>query len=201
MKMTSIQKMILTVAAFVLVAALVIVFVILPQFGQLDTLSQQRATAESQRQQALAVLAQLEDAKTRSAITEAKLLKIGTQMPDSPQLPTLIIEMQDIANDAGVTVTSFSPAQPTPASGGQFTEVAISTQMNGDWDDILDYLHRLDRSTRLLRVTNVSISPESAEATSTTDEEIPLTVSLTIKAYVMGTNGVVSSNATVTPAP
>jgi len=201
MKMTSIQKMILTVAAFVLVAALVIVFVILPQFGQLDTLSQQRATAESQRQQALAVLSQLEEAKTRSAITEAKLLKIGTQMPDSPQLPTLIIEMQDIANDAGVTVTSFSPAQPTPASGGQFTEVAISTQMNGDWDDILDYLHRLDRSTRLLRVTNVSISPESAEATSTTDEEIPLTVSLTIKAYVMGTNGVVSSNATVTPAP
>jgi Tfp pilus assembly protein PilO len=202
MKITSMQKMVVTVLAFLIAAALVVVFVILPQFAELDTLSQERAQAESQVQQAQAVLAQLEQSKTRSAVTEAELLKIGTQMPDSPQLPTLIIEMQDLANQSGVTVTSFAPSQPTPNSSGQFTEISMSTALTAKWDDLLDYMRRLNRTTRLLRTTNVTVNPEaSTTTTGTAAEDIPLTVSLTIKAFVIGTNGAVSNAATVTPAP
>jgi len=201
MKITSMQKMILTVTAFIIVAALVVVFLILPQFGTLTDLSQQRANAEVQRAQAQTQLAQLEQSKSQSALTEAKLLKTGTQMPDSPQLPTLIIEMQDVANAAGVSVTSFSPGQPTPAAGGQYTEIAITAQLTAQWDDLLDYMRRLSRTTRLLRITSVTINPGSTTGTATADPDIPLTVALTVKAYVMGTNGVVSSAATVTPAP
>jgi Tfp pilus assembly protein PilO len=200
MKITSMQKMIATVLAFVVIAILVAFLVILPQFGQLDTLSQERIQA--QVQQAQAVLAQLEESKSRSAATEADILKIGTQMPDSPQLPTLIIEMQDIADKAGVSVTSFAPATPTPAGSGQYTEITMSTALTAGWDDLLDYLRRLNHATRLLRTTNVTITPPASTTGATTDDGEPdLTVSLTIKAYVIGTNGVVSSTTTATAAP
>lgn len=199
MKITSMQKMILVVAVCTVAGVLAVVFFILPMFGELDVLQQQRLTAENDRQQAQAVLAELESAKSRSAMTEAQLLKIGTQMPDSPQLPTLIIEMQDIANEAGVDVTNFSPSQPSPATGGQFTEIPMTVQLTAEWSDFLDYLRRINRTTRLLRVTNVTVNTAaSAETTATADQEIPLTVSLTMKAYVIGTNGVVGS-ATATP--
>jgi Tfp pilus assembly protein PilO len=203
MKITSMQKMIATVLAFVIVAALVVVLVILPQFAELDSLSQERTTAQAQVSQAQAVLAQLEESKARSAATEAQLLKIGTQMPDSPQLPTLIMEMQDVANQSGVTVTSFAPAQPSPGTGGQFTEISMATALTAKWDDLLDYMRRLNRTTRLLRTTNVTINPDtSATDTSTVNLDDPdLTVSLTIKAYVIGTNGVVGTTATATPTP
>jgi type IV pilus assembly protein PilO len=202
MKITSMQKMIITVLAFVILAALVLAFVIVPQFAELDSLAQQRAQADSQVQQAQLVLAQLEESKSRSAVTEAQLLKIGTEMPDSPQLPTLIIEMQDLANQAGVTVTSFAPSQPTPASGGQYTEISMTTALEGKWDDLLDYMRRLNRTTRLLRTTNVTINSDASTTdTSTPAADVPLKVSLTIKAYVIGTNGTVGSAATATPAP
>jgi len=202
MKITSMQKMILVVAVCTVVGVLAVVFFILPMFGQLDLLKQQRAEAETQKQQAQAVLAQLESAKSRSAMTEAQLLKIGTQMPDSPQLPTLIIELQDIANESGVDVTNFAPSQPAPAVGGQFTEIPLAVQVTAKWDDFLDYLRRINRTTRLLRVTNVTVNPEASnETTATANEEVKLKVTLTMKAYVIGTNGVVGSAGATATAP
>ena len=199
MKMTSMQKMIAVAALIVVVAAIVVAFVIMPQFAQLADLQQQKTDAEARSAQAAMVLETLRGAKGRAAVTEAELLKIGTQMPDSPQLPALIIELQDIANASGVKVTSMAPGQPVLAAGGQYTEMALSTQLTAEWDDLLDYLKRLDRSTRLLRVTTLSVLPPTDTSTATdTVAPTALSVSMTMKAYVIGTNGVVSSAATQT---
>jgi type IV pilus assembly protein PilO len=197
MKITSMQKMIAVLVAFVVVAAIAVVVLVLPMFAELDSLAAVKSGAEQQRQQAKAQLAQLEEAKSRSAATEAEMLKIGTEMPDSPQLPTLIIELQNIANDAGVSVTSFAPGSPAAAGSGQYTEIPLTTQLTTKWDDLLDYLQRLSKSTRLLRVTNVTINPGASTATTATaGADIDLTVSLTTKAYVMGTNGQVTAAST-----
>lgn len=197
MKMTSLQKMIAVAALVVVVAALVLAFVIMPQFDQLTLLQEQKVTAEARAQQATAVLQRLQGAKGRASVTEAELLKIGTQMPDSPQLPALIIEMQDIASAAGVKVSSITPGAPAPA--GKFTEIALSTQVTAEWDDLLDYLKRLDRSTRLLRVVSVAVNPPASSSDTTgTAAVTALSVTMSMKAYVIGNNGVVSSAATTT---
>jgi Tfp pilus assembly protein PilO len=199
MKMTSLQKMIIVAALMAVVAVMVIAFVIVPQFAQISDLQRQKTDAESRRVQAVAVLESLRVAKGRAAVTEAELLKIGTQMPESPQLPSLIIELQDIANAAGIDVSSITPAEPVPVVGGQYTEIALTTQLTAEWDDLLDYLKRLDHSTRLLRVTALSVAPpEESDATTDTPKVTALTVTMTTKAYVIGNNGVVSSAATQT---
>jgi Tfp pilus assembly protein PilO len=185
MKITSMQKMI---------AVLAVVLLVLPMYADLDTYATQKADAQRTLQNTQAQLAQLQSIKSRSAETEAEMLKIGTEMPDSPQLPTLIMELQDIANAAGVKVTSFSPAQPTPAAGGKYTEVSLNTQLTAQWSDLLDYLRRIDKATRLLRVTNITISPVSSTTTLTAGEEADLSVTLTTKAYVIGANGVVAGS-------
>src|SRR5665647_590045 len=101
MKLTSLQKMIIVAVLVVVVAVLVIAFVIMPQFTQLADLQAQKSAAEARTSAATAVLNNLRAAKGRAAVTEAELLQVGTQMPDSPQLPSLIIELQDIANATG----------------------------------------------------------------------------------------------------
>lgn len=195
MKMTSLQKMIAVAVLIVGLAAAVVAFVILPQFAQLADLQQQKTDAEARSAQAAMVLETLRGAKGRAAVTEAELLKIGTQMPDSPQLPALIMELQDIANTSGVKVSSLSPGQPTVAAGGQYTEISMSEAVTAEWDDLLDYLKRVDRSTRLLRVTSVSITPPASTNDTSTAAVTALTVSVTMKAYVIGANGAVSSAA------
>ena len=201
MKITAMQKTIALAVAFVIVAALIVVFVAMPMFTTLSDLDVQKAQAEQQVQAAQSLLNRLEEAKSRSAMTEAELLKIGTEMPDSPQLPTLIVELQDVANEAGVLVTSFVPGQPAPAGGGQYTEIPITTAVTAQWDDLLDYLRRLDASTRLVRVTNVSISPAASTATTlAAGEEADLAISISMKAYVIGTNGVLAPPAAAATA-
>jgi Tfp pilus assembly protein PilO len=191
MKITSMQKLIAAGAGFLVLAVIAFVLLVMPMYTQLDDLATQKVAAEQQLQQSQLVLSRLQDAKARSASTQAQLLQIGTEMPDSPQLPTLIIELQDLANTEDVSVTSFSPALPAPAAAGKFTEVGLTMQMTAKWQDLLNYLKDLNASTRLLRVTNVTVSPASSTATTATaDADDPdLTVSLTTKAYVMGTNG------------
>jgi type IV pilus assembly protein PilO len=197
MKITSMQKMIAAAAGFVILAVLAVVLFVLPMYTQLGDLATQKVAAQQQLQQAQLVLARLQDAKSRSAGTEAQILQIGTEMPDSPQLPTLIMELQDIANADDISVTSFTPAEPVPAAGGKFTEIAMTTQITAKWDDLLDYLTKLNESTRLLRVTNVTVGPAASSTTTQTSTSDPdLTVSLTTKAYVMGTNGVISAAST-----
>jgi Tfp pilus assembly protein PilO len=199
MKITAMQKTIALAVGFVLVAVLIVVLVAMPMFTTLADLEAQKATAQQQLQSAQSLLSRLEEAKSRSAVTEAELLKIGTQMPDSPQLPSLIVELQDIANDAGVSVTSFAPGQPIAGGGGKYTEISITTAVTAKWDDLLDYLRRIDDSTRLIRVSNVAISPAgSTTTTSSEDEEADLAVSLSLKAYVIGTNGVLAASVAPT---
>jgi type IV pilus assembly protein PilO len=199
MKLTSLQKMIIVAALVVVAAVLVVAFVIMPQFTQLADLQTQKTAAEARASAATSVLENLRAAKGRAAATEAELLQVGTQMPDSPQLPSLIIELQDIANASGVKVTSIAPGQPVLAAGGQYTEVALSTQVTAEWDDLLDYLKRLDHSTRLLRVSNLTVNPPAESSTATgTAASTALSVSMTMKAYVIGNNGVVSSAPTQT---
>jgi type IV pilus assembly protein PilO len=199
MKLTSMQKMIAAIVVLALVAILAVVFVIMPQFAMLTQLNADEAAAQASVQQANAELAQLESAKARAAQTQAELLKISTELPESPQLPTLIIELQDIANASGVDVTRFGPSQPAPVAGGQYTEVPLSVTASARWDDLLDYLRRINGATRLLRVTSLQIAPPSASggstATVTQDNQI-LGLTLSMKAYVIGNNGVVSSPST-----
>jgi Tfp pilus assembly protein PilO len=198
MKLTSTQKIIIASVAIAVAAIIVVVLLIVPMFGTMAQLEADRRTAEQQKQQAQSLLGQLEQAKGRAASTQAELLRIGTQLPDSPQLPTLIIELQDMANQSGVMLGTLSPGQPAPVAAKNVTEILVTMDnTNATWADLLDFMRRLNKSTRLLRVTDISISRRttasggSAETTVVITQKPPnvLVVALRLKAYVIGSNG------------
>lgn len=203
MGLTSTQRMIAVIAVLAVAAVLFVVLAILPQFQRVDELNAELLDAQSAVQQAQTQLVQLRQAKARAASTESQMLQLSTEVPDSPQLPTLIIELQDIAAASGVDVVSMSPAQPAPAPSGQYTEIPLNLTVAAGWDDLLDYLRRIDKSTRLLRVSSVNVTPQTQATSSTTTPE--LTVAIQLKAYEIGSNGVLpqsgaaSVTATATP--
>ena len=198
MGLTSTQKMIAVIAVLAVAAVLFVVFALLPQFQTIDSLNSELTDAQSAVQQAQAQLVQLRAAKARAAQTDSQILQLGTEVPDSPQLPTLIIELQDIAAASGVDVVNMTPLQPTPTAGGQYTEIPLNLTLGAGWDDLLDYLRRIEKSTRLLRVSTVTIMPQSqvASATAGTPE---LTVDIQVKAYEIGTNGVLAASGSPSP--
>jgi type IV pilus assembly protein PilO len=205
MKISATQLMIGAGLLAVVVAAVAVFLLVVPQMGQVSDLEAQRVASEQTMSQTQAQLAQLEQVKRGASETQAELIRISNEVPDSPELPTLVLEMQDAADSAGVDFQSIKPTVPTaPTAGTGYQEVSIQMKLQGRWADILDFLRRTQKMTRAVRMVSVELLPApptagaSVSATPTPDTPIDLTTNLTMKVYVMALQ---SGAATATPAP
>lgn len=209
MKLTSMQKMLAVIALLVVVAIAVVALLIVPKFTELAELDAQQTAAEQELQATVAQLQRLQEAKANAAVTQSELLRLANEFPENPELPSLIIELQDTANASGLTFMRISPAEPVAPAGAQYTELPITVNVQGYWADIVDYMRRLNQMTRAIRMTDVALSPMQTAAAAgggaaTEDENGPkLNLDLTMRAYVMGVNGNPpgSAPAATTPAP
>lgn len=184
MKLTSMQKMIAVIAGIVVILVAIVVLLILPKSGELSTLETDLQTANAQVQQTKTLLAQLEQAKEGASLTQAELIALANQFPEKPELPSLVIELQDVSNAAGIRFERIGPAAPTELAGSQYSEIAITTRVSGNWSDILDFLRRVNRMTRSIRVTDVAIAPLTS--TSSTSTEAPdVAADVSMRAYVL----------------
>lgn len=200
------NQLIIAVGVIVVLSLAVVLLAILPLIqdaatvsGEIDAEQQNLATAQ-------ALLARRQSAKAQSAANEVELMRIANQVPDSPQLPTVIIELQDIANASGVTLESIAPgdleAAEADASGvvPAYSVVPVTILLQGDWAEHIDFMRRIALLDRGVRVTDVNTTYVPAS------EEEPAYVEavVTVEVYVMasvgaGTTPEASTTPTATP--
>jgi Tfp pilus assembly protein PilO len=162
----------------------------------------QRATAASITQATAAVEAQLVEAKrpvvkvkppsaiVQPEIETADLYSLAKAMPSEVDQPNLLLELDQIARDAGIDVTtiSFGTAQEDLANG--FSTVTINVTFTGDFYSITDYLYRLrslvtvrngalQTSGRLFSVGTIGLTPAGTGSSK-------LSANVAINAYVFG---------------
>lgn len=203
MKISASQMMIVAGVIAVIVAVAAVFLLVVPQFTQLSDLEARRVAAEQTMSQTQSTLLQLEQVKRGASETQAQLIKISNEVPDSPELPTLVLELQNAADSAGLDFQSIKPNTPTEASAAGYKEISIQMKLQGRWADILDFLRRTQKMTRGVRMVSVELLPAplitgSAAATPTPDTPIDLTTNLTMKVYVMA---LPSAAASAAPAP
>jgi len=187
MKLTSMQKMLAAIALMVIVAVAVVLMLIVPKFSELSALDAEMQAANDQVAQTKALLAQLEQAKAGASLTQAELIALANQFPEKPELPALVIELQDVSNSSGLRFERIGPSVPALSPSGQYSEIALNARVTGEWADIVDYLRRVNRMTRAIRVTDVSIAPKGS--VSPTSTEAPdVTADISMRAYVMNAN-------------
>jgi len=189
LKLTSKNMLLVAVGGIVLVAVLLVAFVIVPRFGQIGDLNTQIAAAEQQTAQAKAILARRQEAKQASAMTQAQLLALANEMPDSPEMPSLIIELQDTANQAGLDFKQIKPSKPSADPRG-FSSMSIEVLVSGHWSDMIKYLRQLSQLERKVRVMNLTVSLDgsgsAAGGTSAAASVEPtLTAQMTVRAFTL----------------
>ncbi|MCL4499100.1 MAG: type 4a pilus biogenesis protein PilO [Actinobacteria bacterium] len=150
------QQLIAFAVLLVSALALFYYFAWKPQSTELETINNQRQQEEQKIQSARATLARLEAVKNEAPRIEAKIIKIGRKMPKEPQLPELIVHIQNMANDAGVDVATLQPREPTSLSG--YSQMDITLSIEGTYMQIDDFLYRIENSPRAMRVNDFSIS-------------------------------------------
>jgi len=158
--------------------------------------SPQRAHAKDLRTQAQSVQAatatvegqvqQLKEQQKGLAAQQSKLDKIARQIPDNPALPALIRSLSAAAHDAGVTLVSLAPSQPTvvsaaapvattpttpttgaPAVTSPLAQIPIAVQVSGSYFNIESFFRTVEHLTRAMMNTGFTISPNNNGGSST----------------------------------
>jgi len=197
MKVSPRDRMLLTMVAAALVVFALIASLVYPQVRQLGRLTTQVAEATAQADAAKLQLDQRAAFKDRAVETNAKWLRLMNRVPDTPDLPSLIIELQDTAFKSGVNVLTVTPTQPSAAPAGTYQLLPVSLSIVGSWTDTIDYLQALMKLDRGVRLVNVEVaiagpSPEFKLA------PYSLNSAITLETYVIPS---APASPTATPAP
>lgn len=155
-KLTGFQQIIAAGAIFALILIFVIFALIAPQVYNLRGLSSERDKAEQEIEMAKGTLRQLEEAKKQSQKTEAELLRINRQAPlQDAQIPSLLVQIEDISKRAGIDFISMRPSAPVQKE--EYAEIPLDIKIEGFFYEFLDFVYRLEKLSRLVNVTSIQI--------------------------------------------
>ena len=191
-----------------------------PLLQSLNEQAQAREAKQSQLEQVQQEVNELEEVRRNSPEIQRQLLELSKRVPTQPQIPTFVVQVEEIPDASGVTQLSVDPEPPTaPAGGGDYQVVPVTMQFDGTYDQMQDFLLRTRNLTRLVTVTdltycrNPTIGEEASceiegEASGATDEtttlnpavEARLSVEVQADVYFQPT-GVPSGAETTAPTP
>lgn len=161
-KLSAQNQMYVAIAVVAVITLAAVFFGILPLFQEAANLDAQIETEKTNVAAAQALVARRQSAKAQSAANEVELMRISNQIPDSPQLPAVIIEVQDVANTAGVELVQLQVGDVKPAAAladgtvPAYNELQLTVMFRGDWAEVIDFCRKLNLLDRGVRLTNAS---------------------------------------------
>ncbi len=154
-----------------------------PQKTKAKSYNAQTAAQLVDQQEARGQLAVLTSEARHIAAQQAKLAKAQTYIPLSPALPTLIRQMTALTTEAGVDISTISPATPTevtstsadtsttpssttsaaPAAGALYS-VPIDMTVVGGYFQMESFFADLEQLPRAFQTISIDVTPSNPSA-------------------------------------
>lgn len=186
------------------VVGLVVLGVVVALAGLLLAVLPQRSKAHSLDEEIAQTQAKLASLRSEAhrgpVIKAAQLFQLARAMPDSTDMPGLIVDLSRAAADAKVSLLSVGPEAAVPQTDGA-SGLPLRIQISGNWNAIASFLHALRSNVRvtgggklfvdgrLFTVDSVELAP-NAPATgasgATSGSKGELTASLSVNAFSYG---------------
>jgi Tfp pilus assembly protein PilO len=187
----------LAVVAALAVGAAGWFFVVSPQRARSGELDLQIAAAQKQLDDhRLATLG----AGSVQKIEVADLFRLSKAMPDRADMSGVLLELNRIAADTGITFESISPQTAVPISGYQ--AVPIQLTFKGNFYNLSDFLYRLRTLVHVedgrLAATGRLFAIDTLDFAESQEGFPRITASLVVDAFVYGTGVPATATPTTT---
>lgn len=190
--------------AILILAGVAYMVVIRPKRAEAGRLDEQ--IAEMQMKVTAAQLASRPQQQA-TAIKVADVFEVSKAMPDTDDMPGIILDLNSVAEATGIKFVSIQPSAATPKTG--YSAIGITLSFEGNYFDLTDFLFRL---RNLVTVRDGRLSSSGRLFTLDTlsmkegkDGFPSINAGLTVSAYVYGAPDpsavVVPPPATETPPP
>ena len=129
----------LMVVGFLVAAAGGYFVLIRPQHSKASSLQKQITDTQDAIDSARALTLQ---AKEAAQIRVADLFRLTKAMPDQTDMPDIVLELNKIAEDSGITFEQITPATTATALSG-YEAIPITVEFQGNFYELSDFLYRL----------------------------------------------------------
>jgi Tfp pilus assembly protein PilO len=188
--------------ALVVVVAGYWFFLLSPMKAEIAEKDKAIAAEEAKMQAAKLQLASLQDKQKEAAANQAALIELAKMMPAAKEVPSLLIQIQDLATEAGISFVTVNPGQVAP--NGTYSSMPLSLEFQGTFFDINDFLYRVEQLVagpgRLLAVQQVDLSVANQES-SDTDSSPVLSAKITLMAFQFIPSAVPTPSPTAPATP
>jgi Tfp pilus assembly protein PilO len=167
-----------------------------PTRQKLSDLDDQIAADQTALTAAQQELARLQSYQETAPQAEVDIVRLSKMLPEDEGIPSMIVELTKTATASGVTLSSIT--RGTTTTGTPFGIQTVTLAVSGRFFDVEDFLYRLESyvrfqnttfsvTGRLIQVANVTLTGGATTGTTgTTTGVAPLTVSVTLNAYLWG---------------
>ena len=153
----------------------------------------ERTQKEAQRAKLERTIAELENVRRNAPDVERQILEYSKRIPEQDEIPTLVVQIEEIAEGAGVTQLLIEPGSPeVPPGGGDFSRIPIRMSFEGTYEEMQDFVLRLRNLARLVTINGVTYEEVEEQGgrteggRTTLDESVEdlLRVEIQAEAYV-----------------
>lgn len=136
-------------------------------------------------------------------IAVADIFRLAKAMPSQVDMPGILLELSQTADETGITFDSITPSAPVAATG--YVTVPVNLVFSGNFYELSDFLFRLRtlvgvRDSRL-QATGRLFSVESVGFAESQASFPDIQATLVLNAFVYGTAAVPAAQAPATPPP
>lgn len=170
MKIGPREKLIVWILVAVVVVIGLAAGLVVPQIGQLGGVAREISDKDAQVAAAKGLVAVREQSKNRVAETDAKWMRMANLIPEGPDLPSLIVEFQDSAFASGVQLIGVTPSDISPKT--TYYAIPVQVEVLGTWADTVDFLQRIGRLNRGIRIVAIDAKPTDNDEVATKENEI-----------------------------
>jgi Tfp pilus assembly protein PilO len=170
-----------------------------PKQKQIASIHADTAAAQQQIADDLSRAATARSASSAPTIKVADVYKLATAMPSITDMPDLLLELDQVAKSAGVTLDSITPSQQQD-SGDGYTSIDINVNATGNFYGLTDLLFRLrnlvyvrsgalEANGRIFSIDGIQLTPNQSS----------ISASISLTTYVYGAASSTSSSTATIP--
>jgi len=164
-KLDKIQKIGIFAGTIVLIVAVYVWFLYLPQKQEIESLEKKQASLSSQVTIAKTKVAKLNQIKKELENRQVEFLVVTEALPDTKEIPALVDSLSAAANESGLVLESIVP-------GGEknkdfYAEISISMKINGGFHETALFFDKISKISRIVDFQNAKFSSGKGDNVST----------------------------------
>ncbi len=161
-KLTKVQRVLISVGFFTLLAGTFIYFLFWPKLEKIQTLTKDLKKLEDKLKTAKRNAADLKKFQAKMKEAEAQFNMAMKKLPEKEEIPSLLTSISDSGQQVGMEFLLFEPKPEQPKEF--YAEIPVAMRIKADYHNLTTFFDQVARLSRIVNIRDIQIArPKSKE--------------------------------------